>query len=562
MTGLLSYFPKTKTKIRGDSMRTILILAALFMLPACQSKEINTADIRHAEKLAALNFSAQERDSLLRDVIDQRKNYINLRKQTPGNDVAPALIFNPLPPAFKIPEFRYRPVFHMEETALPQNRSALAFYSVRQLAWLIKHRRISSVELTRFFLERLKKYADTLQCVITLTEERALAGARRADEEIAAGKYRGLLHGIPYGAKDLLSVKGYKTTWGAAPYKDQVIARDAAVIRKLDEAGAILVAKLTLGALAWGDVWFDGKTRNPWDPEQGSSGSSAGSASATAAGLVPFAIGTETWGSIVSPSTRCGTTGLRPTFGRISRAGAMALSWSMDKIGPIARSAEDAAVVFDALRGTDTDDPATINAPFNYPDKIIPQNIRIGYLEKDFAADSAWSSFHRQALETLETMGFTLVPVTLPDFPVYDMAFILSAEAAAAFDSLTLSNRDDLLVRQGRNAWPNVFRAARFIPAVEYIQANRVRRQLIEAMDRWFENIDLFIAPPFGENLLLTNLTGHPAVVLPNGFTKKGTPVSVTFTGKLFDEATILAVAAMFQQKTGYHLKHPPLFQK
>ncbi len=543
-------------------MRTILIVAAMLMLLACQGEKINTGDIRSAEKLAGLRFSAQERDSLLPDVIDLQGNYINLRRQGLDNGVAPALVFNPLPRDFEIPVPGKPPVFRPREAELPQDRAALAFYSVRQLAWLIKHRRISSVELTRFFLDRLEKYGDTLECVITLTAERALERARQADREIAAGKYRGLLHGIPYGAKDLLSVKGYKTTWGAAPYKDQRLERDAAVIRRLDEAGAVLVAKLTLGALAWGDVWFDGKTRNPWDLTQGSSGSSAGSASATAAGLVPFAIGTETWGSIVSPSSRCGTTGLRPTFGRVSRAGAMALSWSMDKIGPITRSAEDAAIVFDALRGADRDDPATMEAPFGYPPEIEPRHIRIGYLEKDMAADSVRNSFHQQALKTLRAMGFELVAVDLPDFPVHDMAFILNAEAAAAFDSLTLSNRDDLLVRQGRNAWPNVFRAARFIPAVEYIQANRVRRQLIEAMARWFENIDLFIAPPFGENLLLTNLTGHPAVVLPSGFTEKDTPVSVTFTGKLFDEATLLAVAAMFQKQTGYHLKHPPLFRQ
>ncbi len=540
----------------------IILTAILFILPACQSNETDTADIRHAEKLAGLRFSARERDSLLPDIIDLQKNYETLRKRKLDNGVSPVLVFDPLPRDFKMPLLRKAPVFQAQECQLPSNRSDLAFYSVRQLAWLLEHRRITSLELTRFFLERLKKYADTLECVITLTEERALNRARQADREIAAGKYRGLLHGIPYGAKDLLSVKGYKTTWGATPYKEQQLDKDAAVIRRLDEAGAILVAKLTLGALAWGDVWFDGKTRNPWDLTQGSSGSSAGSASATAAGLVPFAIGTETWGSIVSPSTRCGTTGLRPTFGRVSRDGAMALSWSMDKIGPITRSAEDAAIIFETLRGRDKDDPATIDAPFNYPRHINPRDIRIGYLEKDFAADSAWSGFHKQALKTLKEMGFRLVPVDLPDFPVYDMAFILNAEAAAAFDSLTLSGRDDLLVRQGRNAWPNVFRAARFIPAVEYIQANRVRRLLIEAMEQWFEDIDLFVAPPFGKNLLLTNLTGHPAVVLPNGFTEKNTPVSITFTGKLFDEATILSVATLFQKQTGYHLKHPPLFRR
>ncbi len=542
-------------------MRVLFVLFTFIILFSCRSEHIETGDVAAAEKLAALNFTPQERDSLLSGVEELRNNYHRLRTYAPENGVAPALVFNPVPPGFDIPRNQQANRFTAGTAKMPRDTSELAFYSIRDLAGLIQRREISSLRLTRFFLQRLRRYGDTLHCVITLTEKRALEQARRADREIAAGHYRGLLHGIPYGAKDLLSVRGYKTTWGAAPYKDQVIDEDAAVIRKLEKAGAVLVAKLTLGALAWGDVWFGGQTRNPWDLSQGSSGSSAGSASATAAGLVPFAIGTETWGSIVSPSTRCGTTGLRPTFGRVSRAGAMALSWSMDKIGPITRSAEDAALVFDALRGADRNDPSTIKAAFNYPRSMEPKKIRIGYLEKEFAADSAWSAFHKQALSTLRDMGFELVPVNLPDFPVYDMAFILNAEAAAAFDTLTRSDRDDLLVRQVRNAWPNVFRTARFIPAVEYIQANRLRSLLISEMERWFEKIDLYVAPPFGNNLLLSNLTGHPAVVIPNGFSDKGRPVSITFTGKLFDEALILSVAAAYQEKTGFHLKHPPLFQ-
>ncbi len=542
-------------------MRVFFVLLSFIILISCRSERINTGDVAAAEKLAALSFTQQERDSLLSGVTELGDNYRRLRTYALENGVAPALVFNPVPPGFDIPRNQQVNRFTAGTAKMPRDTSELAFYSVRDLAGLIQRREISALRLTRFFLQRLRHYGDTLHCVITLTEKRALEQARRADREIAAGHYRGLLHGIPYGAKDLLSVRGYKTTWGAAPYRDQVIDEDAAVIRKLEKAGAVLVAKLTLGALAWGDVWYGGQTRNPWDLSQGSSGSSAGSASATAAGLVPFAIGTETWGSIVSPSTRCGTTGLRPTFGRVSRAGAMALSWSMDKIGPLTRSVEDAALVFDALRGVDRNDPSTIGAAFNYPRSIEPKKIRIGYLKKEFEADSTWSAFHKQTLSTLRDMGFELIPLNLPNFPVYDMAFILNAEAAAAFDALTRSGKDDLLVRQVRNAWPNVFRTARFIPAVEYIQANRLRSLLISEMDRWFEKIDLYVAPPFGNNLLLSNLTGHPAVVIPNGFTDKGTPVSITFTGRLFDEALILAVAAAYQEKTGFHLKHPALFQ-
>jgi len=368
------------------------------------------------------------------------------------------------------------------------------------------------------------------------------------------------LHGIPYGAKDLLAVAGYPTTWGARPYKDQVINETATVIRKLENAGAVLVAKLSLGALAWGDVWFKDTTRNPWDLSQGSSGSSAGSAAATSAGLVPFAIGSETLGSIVSPSTRCGTTGLRPTYGTVSRYGAMALSWSMDKLGPIARTVEDCAIVFNAIRGADEKDPMSIDAAFNYTPNIDLRTVRIGYLVDEFKRDTVRKKFNDAALARLRNMGVELIPITLPDLPIYPMSFILTAEAGAAFDELTRSNRDDLLVRQGRNAWPNVFRASRFIPAVEYIQANRLRYLWLQEMKKIFEKVDVYVAPPFGPNLLLTNLTGHPAVVLPNGFDEKGHPVSITFIGNLFDEGRLLAVAKAYQDATDFHKKHPPLF--
>jgi Asp-tRNA(Asn)/Glu-tRNA(Gln) amidotransferase A subunit family amidase len=414
------------------------------------------------------------------------------------------------------------------------------------------------------YLDRLRTYGPKLECVITLTEELALEQARRADEEIAAGRYRGPLHGIPWGAKDLLAVKGYKTTWGAMPFKDQMIDANATVVSKLEEAGAVLVAKLTLGALAWGDVWYGGTTHNPWDYEQGSSGSSAGPAAATAAGLVGFSIGTETWGSIVSPSTRCGTTGLRPTFGRVSRAGAMALSWSMDKIGPICRSVEDCALVLDAIYGPDGLDLSVVDVPFSWDADLDVSRLRVGYVKSAFEEEreeqEEWKRFDQATLDMLSGSGVDLVPIELPDLPIGAMSFILSAEAAAAFDELTRNSGDDLMVRQIRDAWPNVFRQSRLIPAVEYIQANRVRTLAMEAMAETMADIDVYVVPSFiGSNLLLTNLTGNPCVVLPNGFRESGTPTSISFIGRLFGEAEMLALARAYQQASDFHLKSPAL---
>lgn len=413
------------------------------------------------------------------------------------------------------------------------------------------------------YLDRLRAYGQKLECVITLTEELAMTQARRADAELARGGYRGPLHGIPWGAKDLLAEDSYRTTWGAKPFEDQVIPYDATVVRRLEEAGAILVAKLTLGALAWGDVWYGGQTRNPWNLEQGSSGSSAGSASATVAGLVGFSIGSETLGSIVSPSTRCGATGLRPTFGRVSRHGAMALSWSMDKLGPICRTVEDCALVFDAIHGADGKDPTARDLPFTWDPGTRLADLRVGYFRAAFEADHDWKPFDDAALETLRSLGANLIPVDLPTdaFPLDALRIILNVEAAAAFDDLTRSGRDDLLVRQIRRAWPNVFRQSRLIPAVEYLQANRVRTMLMGSMRAAMDGIDLFVTPSFGGGvLLLTNLTGHPAVTLPNGFRDDGTPVSLSFVGNLYEEGILLAAAKAYQDATGFHLHHPPEF--
>jgi Asp-tRNA(Asn)/Glu-tRNA(Gln) amidotransferase A subunit family amidase len=522
-------------------------------------------DIAGAEKLDGLTFTDAERDSMQGDLADNLKNYEAVRGVSLANSVPPALVFrargaaNDIALATTSSKQRLR-LEKPTHTKRPQNLEEVAFWPVRDLAELVRTKQVTSTELTTMYLNRLKRFGPKLECVVTLTEARAMEQARAADEEIKKGKYRGLLHGIPYGAKDLLAVKGYPTTWGSAAYKDQTIEETATVIQKLDAAGAVLVAKLTLGELAWGDVWFGGMTRNPWDVEQGSSGSSAGSASATSAGLVAFAIGTETWGSIVSPSTRCGTTGLRPTFGAVSRAGAMALSWSMDKIGPICRSVDDCAIVFDAIRGADGVDPAAVNANFEYAPAPELKGMRIGYVKALFDADYPNKAHDAATLDQLRTLGAELVEIELPKLPIAPLSCILTAEAAAAFDDLTRSNRDDLLVRQIKNAWPNVLRGGRFIPAVEYIQANRVRSLLMAEMEQL--PVDVYVTPTFGgDNLLLTNLTGQPCVVLPNGFTDKGTPTSITFMGRLFGEGTLLAVANAYQDATDFDEKHPAAFQ-
>ncbi len=521
---------------------------------------LTTLDTQGAARIMDLDFTQSEIDSLLPDLEDNRRAYASLREMPFDNAVSPALIFNPLPMGYVPPSVQNPVIFSKPgKVSLPANREDLAWYSVRQLAELLRTRQISSEELTRFFLDRIKKYDPQLQCVITLTEDLALAQARRADAEIKAGKYRGLLHGIPYGAKDLLAKKGYKTTWGAMPYKDQVMDYDATVIEKLERAGAVLVAKTTLGALAWGDVWFGGVTKNPWDIKTGSSGSSAGSASAVAAGLLPFAIGTETLGSIVSPATTCGVTGLRPTFGRVSRHGAMALSWSMDKIGPLCRTAEDCAIVFHAIYGPDGKDLSVADVPFNFNAGDHPKKLRVGYLKSDFERPYLFKKQDSIALERLRELGVELIPLTLPTLP--NIRFILQAEGAAAFDDLTRSGKDDLMVRQVRNAWPNVFRSARFIPAVEYIQANRRRTELIEAMQREvFSKVDVYVHPSWGSSsLTITNFTGHPCVVVPNGFQSNGRPTSISFTAKLYEEGMALSLAQAFQQVTAHHLEHPRL---
>lgn len=542
----------------------LLIYLGIFNFAQAQTKADSIKTVGEMVKFFDLGFTEPELDSMMEGVKENYDIYRKMHRSYPPNDLPYPFAFQPVPRGMNIPRTpqTVSMPLHMG-MPLPANRNELAFYSIPQLAGLIKSKKISSLELTRFFIDRLKKWGDTLECIITLTEDLALQQAKQADEEIRNGKYRGLLHGIPYGLKDLFAVKGTKTTWGSTPYKDQVIDEDAFVYKQLKNAGAVLCAKLSLGALAYDNRWFGGFTRNPWNLQQGSSGSSAGSAAATAAGLLPFAIGTETWGSIVSPSTRCGVTGLRPSFGSVSRYGAMVLCWSLDKIGPICRSAEDAAIVFNYIKGTDGKDAGAVDKPFNYNGKADFNKLKIAYAENYFRRLQP-DALERKVLEVYRSLGADLVAVNFPDSTIYPfdmMNIVLSAESAAAFDELTRSNRDDLIERQDKNFWPNIFRTARTIPAVEYINTNRYRYTLCEEMNRFLKNYDAVIVPSFGGNqLAMTNLTGHPIVCMPIGLNQRGLPASITIIGNLYDEATILAIAKAFQEKTDHHKKHPPKF--
>tara|TARA_B100000427_G_scaffold117284_1_gene97587 strand:- start:427 stop:2052 length:1626 start_codon:yes stop_codon:yes gene_type:complete len=533
-----------------------------FIILSCSSeKRALNQDAKGMENLAGLDFTQSERDTMLQTLSVLRGKYDTLRTVELPNSIPFPLYFDPRIPGQVIPKGRENYLFQEFPTRRPDNIEDCAFFTIGQLAHLMRTQQVSSVELTEMYLDRLKRYGPELECVVTLTEDLALKQASRADEEIRRGRYLGPLHGIPYGAKDLLAVPGYKTTWGATTHKDQIIDETATIIKKLEDAGAVLVAKLTLGALAWGDVWFGGKTRNPWNMEQGSSGSSAGPGSATAAGLVGFSIGSETWGSIVSPATRNGVTGLRPTFGTVSRSGAMALSWSMDKLGPMCRSVDDCALIYSVIKGTDGLDLSVVDVPFQVPIKKELRSLRIGYIESAFN-DTNTADNDRAVLTRLRELGFKLVPIELPEFPTSSLSFLLNVEAAAAFDEMTRTNKDDELVRQVKWAWPNVFRTARHVPAVEYIQANRARMILNQKMSELFKNIDVYVVPSFwGDNLLRTNLTGHPCVVLPNGFNEKGSPTSISFIGDLYKDGEVIAVSHAYQRGTGWHKKYPPKFK-
>ena len=547
--------------MRVSSRVSLILLFSLATIPLFSQQKTPTADI---ETYYDISFTKAERDSLFSSLQDYQKSFQAIHQYKLDNQVPMSLVFDPIPVGFK-PNLNQKPIDWglPKEVNVPTNKEQLAFYPVYKLAVLIRTKKITSTELTKLYLSRIKKYADTLQCAISVLEATALQQAKQADDEIAKGKYRGPLHGIPYGIKDLLTVEGTETTWGAAPYKGQVISETATVVKKLEQAGAVLTVKLTLGALAMGDIWYGGVTKNPWNLKEGSSGSSAGSASATVAGLIAFAIGTETLGSIVSPSTRCGATGLRPTFGAVSRHGAMALSYSMDKIGPLCRSVLDCALVFDAIRGADDLDRATRAAAFNFDAKTNIKKLKIGYFKNWFDAKYPSHDNDQKALDVLKSLGAELIPVEWDSkIPITAVRLMLTAEAAASFDELTRSNRDSLLTDQRKWAWPNTFRAARFIPAVEYINASRLRQALIQEFYEKTKNFDVIVTPSFGgSQLLTTNLTGNPCVVVPNGFNDKGSPTSISFIGNLFGEASLLSLAHAFQQATDWEDKVPPLFK-
>ncbi len=582
-------------------------------------KPITPEMIDAAATIADVPLEPGQRQALLESLNDHREGFAAIRALNLPNSVAPAFVFEPLPPGAQLDTTREAPRYSKAPAAStrPSNLEDLAFLPLMQLADLVRRKKVSSVALTEMYLTRLKRYDPVLHCVITLTEERAMSSARAADEDLRKGNYHGPLHGLPWGAKDLLAVKGYPTTWGAGGFEHQRIDEDATVVQRLDAAGAVLIAKLTLGALALGDVWFGGRTRNPWNLKQGSSGSSAGPASATAAGCVAFSIGSETLGSISSPSTRCGVTGLRPTFGFVPRTGAMALSWTMDKLGPICRETEDCAAVLSAIYGPDDRDLTVKGAGFHWNAEADWRSLRVGYLESAFADSKANADegagakepgatlseaekqaaakrkaehaanearrrydhrFDTAALEKLRSMGAHLQPVELPKLPYGAMVPLLEAEAAAAFDQLTLTGRDKLLTAQGPEDWPNTFRSARFLPAVEYIQANRARSLAVAQLSMLFEQVDVIVAPTNGDQLVATNLTGHPAVIVPNGLRGPdaphspsvdtgeddsiggpGTPVSLTFLAGHYQDAKALLLARAYEQATGFTRQHPKL---
>lgn len=542
----------------------LCLLSLIFVISCASKQEFTKRDVKKSERLIGIHFSKEARDTLYPYLHRNREGFDSLRKYPLGNDVFPAVRFDPIPFGFEMPEQLEHQAWEIpDHVEIPEPYDLLAFYTIPQLASLIKHQKITSTELTQFFLARLKKYQPMLQCSITITDSLALAQAKRADDEIKNGKYRGILHGIPYGTKDLMSVAGYPTTWGAAPYKDQEIDETATVIERLEEAGAVLVAKLVSGALARGDVWFGGKTKNPWDTTQGASGSSAGSGSATSAGLVPFALGTETLGSITSPSSRNGVTGLRPTYGRVSRHGVMSLSWSMDKVGPLGRNAEDCAIVFAAIQGKDEKDLTTTDIPFGIDWKKDITSLKVAYLKADIEKDTTESGDNlRRALETLREMGIEPTAVELPEaIPYRGFDIILRAEAGAFFDELVRSGKVDVMVEQDQRSRANSLRQSRFIPAVEYLQANRQRQVLMQEMNTLMKDYDVLISPSFGnDQLLATNLTGHPVIAIPTGLDKKTHPTSMTFVGNLYDETSILLLAKAFQEKTEFDEIHPPGF--
>jgi Asp-tRNA(Asn)/Glu-tRNA(Gln) amidotransferase A subunit family amidase len=529
---------------------------------------VSESMLADAARVAGVDFTEEERRDMVATVNKNLANYEKTRAVELPFTVAPPLYFNPVVPGTETvsPRKSFR-TGAARPVSRPGNLDELAFWPVTDLAALIESRRLSSRELTELYLERLKRYDSRLHCVITLTGDLAMEQARRADEEIAAGHYRGPLHGIPWGAKDLIAKRGYKTTWGSEAFREQVIDMDATVMTRLEEAGSVLVAKLSTGELARGDRWFGGRTRNPWNPEDGSGGSSAGPGSATAAGLVGYSLGTETLGSIMGPSRTCGVTGLRPTYGRVSRHGVMPAAWSLDKVGPICRSAEDCALVLSAIAGPDGWDLSLADKPFEWDPGLDVKGLRVGYLADAFGEERTNESASKEnddrALPVLRSLGIELDPISLPPHAEMDALMMLLVEEAAALDELTRSGRDELLIKDREDPEAMLLRAHRLVPGVEYFQMSRVRMRLMEGMARLFEKLDAYVAPfltPSGDrNLRATNATGHPGVALPTGFNSKGTPTSIHLVGNLYGEAKLLALAKAYQDATEHHHKHPKL---
>jgi Asp-tRNA(Asn)/Glu-tRNA(Gln) amidotransferase A subunit family amidase len=565
--------------------------------------------LQHALKISGLEFSEDDEKAMLNGLNQNANRYDEIRALKIPNDVSPPFYFSSITPGMKINKTRAPLVFSTPTVKRPANIEDLAFASVVELGHLLKTRKVTSVELTEMYLGRLHKYNDKLNCVVTFLDETALAQAKHADAEIAAGKYRGPLHGVPWGAKDIIAVKGFKTTWGSGAYKDQVIDQDASVIEMLRDAGAVLVAKVTSGELAQGDQWFGGQTKNPWNLEQGSSGSSAGPASATAAGCVAFGIGTETSGSILSPSGRCGISGLRPTFGRVSRYGVMALSWTQDRLGPLCRYAEDCAVVMSAIAKPDGRDLSVSEIPFNWNAKLDIRKLRVGYLKDAFdeTREGVAKKLDDATLAQMQALGVKLIPMTTPDWTLDVSSY--SVESAVFFDELIRTGRDKQLTNPGRgNGW----RGARLIPAVEYLQAQRARSMMMMKLAEATADVDVYLVPagggggggrgaggrgrgaattdaavtadgaaapaaggrgrgggggagnalrrsPMQRHSNMANLACYPALAIPNGFYENGSPSTVTFMARPFGEAELIAVAKAYQDAAGFHLKHPAL---
>ncbi len=548
---------------------------------------ITERTLAEAEKLFGLQFAEAERRQILGGPVEeaedgffaeQLESLRILRSQEIPNSLAPAMTFDPRLPGVSYPEQSDVVALYPEEIGpVPGDSESVAFASVKQQARWMTTGEVTSRELTEIYLERIERHADLLECFVTVTPDVAREQADQADRERATGQVRGPLHGIPYAVKDLLDTADIRTTWGAEPYKDRVPASDSTVVRRLQDAGAVMLGKTTMGALAWGDVWFGGETRNPWNPKEGSSGSSAGSGSATAAGLCSFAIGTETLGSIVSPSDRNGLTGLRPTFGRVSRAGAMALCWSLDKIGPMCRYAEDNALVLSVLNRFDANDASSIDMGFTYDGRQLISELTVGYDPSWFEGEDVRAT-DNAALEAIGNIGVTLREVTLPDLPVTEIMAPLGVESAAAFEELTLSGRDDLLRRQIDNAWPNGFRQARYFSAVDYVQADRLRRAIMHAAQEFFSQADVIFGPSFGNPMTrLTNFTGQPCLAMRAGFeestprplfdhpendtdeTLYRIPRSVSLWSNLFQEGRLIQVGRALEAELGVVNERPQL---